>query len=143
MYCFTYVNNLNCIANELILWSDISSEHPIFITTVAQLTNKNLPLEMVEELNEINRIFSALKERAEALRERIGRNPYPSPQHSMEIRDLINRFLIHDRHFLEVLTRVRQIGKEDPVWQTLLEHISEEQTFMYETFCNIMQQVMG
>lgn len=141
MYCFTHANNLNCVFNELTLWSDISSEHPIFIQTVAQLTNKNLPPALVERLLEINRLFTQLKERVQDTRMEASLNPYMYPQHIMKIKRLINEFLLYDSRFLALLPEIQQIGQEDKVWQTLLEHITHEQRFMYELFCNLLRQL--
>lgn len=131
------VNNLNCVFNELILWSDISSEHPIFIKTVADLTKKNLPQELVNELMHINKVFSNLKTKAENLR----RGSNSMPNMVMGLRSLINEFCMHDMHFLNLLDRIKEFGKEDKVWQTLLNHITHEQRFMYELMGNMLMQL--
>ncbi|GAA0726982.1 hypothetical protein GCM10008905_24080 [Clostridium malenominatum] len=137
MYCYTLVNNLNCVFNELILWSDISSEHPIFIKTVADLTKKNLSTEIVNELMHINKVFSELKAKAEKLK----RGSNPMPYMVMGLRQLINEFCMHDMHFLSLLDKVKEYGKEDKIWQTLLEHITHEQRFMYELMGDLMTQI--
>lgn len=68
MYCYTLVNNLNCVFNELILWTDISSEHPIFIKTVADLTKKNLPKDIENKLMDTSKNFRNLNKKAMDLR---------------------------------------------------------------------------
>ncbi|MBU5485783.1 DUF2935 domain-containing protein [Clostridium sp. MSJ-11] len=137
MYCYTLVNNLNCVFNELILWSDISSEHPIFIKTLGELTKKDLPKDIVNQLMHINKVFSQLKTKVEELKKR----GCPIPYAVMELKKLINEFCMHDAHFLSLLEEVKKYGKKDKVWQTLLEHITHEQKFMYELMGNINMQL--
>lgn len=137
MYCFTYANNFNCIFNELLLWSEISSEHPIFIKTVASLTKKNLSKETLDKLDGINKMFSDLNSKVKT----VMKKPYLSyPIAYNEITKLINEFLLHDNHFLKLLPEVKAYGKEDKVWQELLAHITHEQKFMYELFNNLKMQ---
>jgi len=141
MYCYTYAQSVNCILNELLLWSAISSEHPVFIKTVAELTNKNLPQNLLKTLAEINEIFSNLKEKAEILQQEMMNNPYFYYAYAGKIRELAETFLMYDQRFLEVLPEVMQYGKDDRVWQELLEHINKEQSFMYQLFYNLLRQI--
>lgn len=141
LYCFTYLNNFTCAVNELILWSDISSEHPIFIKTVAELSKKNLPEDVLSKLMEVNKAFSELKSKAENLRGQMHFNPYNPYNYLPRIKELIKEFLIQDRYVFQVLDIVKQYGKEDKVWQTLLEHITEEQEFMYKLFTDLDNQL--
>ncbi|WP_035291010.1 DUF2935 domain-containing protein [Clostridium sp. KNHs214] len=137
MYCYTYANNLNCIFNEILLWSDISSEHPIFIRTVGELTKKNLPKEIIDNLMHVNKMFSMLKQKATILM----KTPFNYGTY-FKIKELLNEFLLHDMHFLELLPKIRSYGKEDKVWQTLLEHITHEQKFMYQLISNLNNQIV-
>ncbi|MGI6065701.1 MAG: DUF2935 domain-containing protein [Bacillota bacterium] len=141
MYCFTYAHNINCIFNELLLWSEISSEHPVFITTVADLTNKNLSAEIRAKLRDVTEMFSNFRDRVESARQDIYYSPYYYYSHVQSIRELIEEFLRHDSFFLAVLPEVKEYGKEDRVWQELLEHITKEQQFMYELFQNLRGQL--
>ncbi|MEL7566940.1 MAG: DUF2935 domain-containing protein [Dehalobacterium sp.] len=141
MYCYIYAQSINCILNELLLWSEISREHPVFIKTVAELTNKNLPQNLLKELAEINEIFSALKEKVEVLHQEMVNNPYFYYAYTGKIRELVETFLMYDQRFLEVLPEIMQYGKDDPVWQELLEHINKEQSFMYQLFYNLLGQI--
>lgn len=142
MYCFTYANGLNCILNELLLWTEISSEHPIFIKTVASLTNKNLSQGTLKNLMDVHNDFAELNKKVKAVRSNIQRNPYNFQAHSIQVRGLIKSFLIHDNHFLSILPEVKQYGKEDKVWQTLLNHITHEQRFMYELMTDLNRQLI-
>jgi hypothetical protein len=137
-YCYTYANNYKCILRELSLWSDISSDHPIFIKTVAKLTNKNLPKNIINGLNEINKEFSALNEKVNLLN---NEHNFNIQALHMEIKKLINEFLRNDEKFLKLLPEVKSYGKEDKVWQVLLNHITHEQRFMFELFTNLISQL--
>lgn len=142
MYCFIYANNINCILNELMLWTEITSEHPIFIITVAKLTNKNLSQDIVNGLMDINKKFSILNDKTNDMKKSIMMNPYTPHMFSRDIRELVSTFLIYDKQVLNFIPEIMQIGKDDKAWQELLEHIDHEQTFMYEAFTNILAQVV-
>jgi len=140
LYCYTYVSGINCVISELLLWTEISSEHPIFIQTVAKLTNKDLPKNLIDNLNNVNKIFKDLNEETKGLRDRAAFN-IMNPNYVQQVKRIINEFLRRDEYFLRVLKEVKSYSTEDKVWQTLLEHITEEQTFMYNTFCQMMNQL--
>lgn len=137
-YCHTYANNYKCILRELALWSGISSDHPIFIKTVAKLTNKNLPKKILNSLNEVSKEFSDLNEKVNELNKEHNFNIQAL---HMEIKKLINEFLLKDRKLLELLPQVKSYGKEDKIWQELLNHITHEQRFMFELFTNLISQL--
>lgn len=141
IYCYTLANNLNCVFNELMLWTDISSEHPIFIKTVAELTKKNLPKELKNGLMEVNKIFSNLNKQVMDLRKKAASNSLPLPNIIMELNRFLKEFFKYDTYFLQLLGEIMKHGKEDKVWQTLLHHITHEQKFMYELFQNIDKQI--
>lgn len=67
MFCYTVVSGIRCVLQELVMWSEISSEHPVFIKTVASLTNKRLPRELTAELDKVREEFSEIKEDAQEL----------------------------------------------------------------------------
>ncbi len=66
MFCYTEVSGIKCVLQELVMWSDISSEHPTFIKTVAGLTNKNLSSEIISELDRLRMQFKSLKDEAQS-----------------------------------------------------------------------------
>ena len=141
MYCFTYVNSFTCVLNELQLWSDVSSEHPIFVKTVAELTNKNLPEEILSKLTAVKKMFEDLQKEAEAVKKQMHFSPGNPYIHLTKIKDMVKRFIMQDRNAIQVYDQVKKYGKEDKVWQTLLEHILEEQEFMYKLFTDINNQL--
>lgn len=143
MYCYTVANSYMCVLRELLLWSEISSEHPIFIKTVANLTNKNLSKEIIENLENINEEFKKINEEVKSLLNQMNRIPIPSSIYSLAlmIKELIRKFYRYDRIFLDILKDVMEYGKEDKVWQTLLEHITQEQTYMARLVQTLYQQI--
>lgn len=142
MYCTPCVKNINCVLNELLLWSDISFEHPVFIDTVAKLTNKNLPKELINRLMEAHRIFTDINNKAKALKKSLYNFPRVPRTYIEELRKLIDEFLVHDVNFVRILDELKQYGKADEVWQTLLHHITNEQKFMYSTFTGLKNQLL-
>lgn len=140
MYCYTYVNNINCIVNELLLWSEISSEHPIFIKTVAELSKKNLSKDIIDKLMSINNMFTDLKTKVQGMQNPMYYrcNHY---QNYYNIKMFVKEFLLHDKHFLELLPKLTEYGKDDKVWQELINHIIHEQTFMKDLFFDVLRQL--
>lgn len=116
-------------------------EHPTFINTIAKLTNKNLPKELTNKLMEVHRNFLDINNRAKKLNERLLGYMRVSKNYIDELMGLIEEFLIHDVHFVRVLDELKQYGREDEVWQTLLHHITSEQKFMYATFISLKKQL--
>ncbi|WP_139905738.1 DUF2935 domain-containing protein [Clostridium thermarum] len=141
MYCFTYASSYDCIFNELLLWSEISSEHPVFIKTVADLSGINLPQDMENRLMNVNRDFSELKEKVLQTREVLTFNCYYRNDVGSETKKLIIEFIILDENFISLLAKVKTVVPEKKVWQMLLEHITEEQIFMKNIFENLKLQV--
>ncbi len=191
MFCYTVVSGIRCVLQELAMWSDISSEHPVFLQTVARLTNKNLSADIVAELNEVRRQFVELQREAgmlleempgmrmDAMAQQPGVQQLISPEDivppgapdssslyepiifppslhqadgqmdqtqvmhafSRRVLSLIDRFLRYDRRFLDLLRRVRQYGREDRVWQTLLTHFIQEQEYMLRLMRTLRSQI--
>lgn len=192
MFCYTEVSGIKCVLQELVMWSDISSEHPTFIKTVAGLTNKNLRTEIISELDRLQMQFKSLKDEAQSYLNQMMQTrldmvsaqkpmqpaivagelspvpvvphsayPYQTPiapvqyqqpyrqvpQTQMQpvfvgmVRRLLDRFLELDRMFLDLLKKVRKYGTEDKVWQTLLEHITHEQQYMYRLMNTLRSQL--
>lgn len=141
MYCYTQVNNLVCVFNELELWSSISSEHPIFIKTVGGLTNKNLPPNIIDKLLYINKIFTDLENQTLTFKKSMVPNPQMHYQYIKQLRTLVDVFLKNDEYVFTVLPEVKQYGLEDKTWQALLEHITHEQRFMYNLFTDLRDQL--
>ena len=128
MYCFTYASSYDCVFNELILWSDISSEHPIVAKTIAELSGKELPRDIEDALANVNRDFAEFKEKVIQTREQLVYNQYYRNDVGGELRKLISEFLIMDENFLKLIPELKKLAPEDKVWQTLMGHFIEEQT---------------
>ena len=92
MYCYTYVNQFSCIFNELQLWTHISSDHPNFLKTVANLSKVNLPKTAEVKLDEIQKMFSGLYNKVVYLKKAIDSNSTIYAQHIKDIQSLIDEF---------------------------------------------------
>lgn len=137
MYCYTMANNLGCILTELRLWSNTSKEHPTFILTIADLTNKDLSRDLEDDLRKLHDQFEMIEDKTMELQKNI-HNCYMVYN---QIPALIKKFLRYNHRFLRVLDQLQRYGKEDKVWQTLLEHIEDEQRYMEKTFKDILYQL--
>jgi len=138
MYCYTYMNQFTCVFNELQLWSHVSSDHPIFLKTVASLSNIKLPKPIVDGLNHIHNVFLKLYNNAVQLKKSAGTNP---AQYAMHIKRLIDEFIHLDTHALSFYPQLLTLAKGNKVWQELVRHIINEQAFMLELFKNLRQQI--
>ena len=141
MYCYTYINQFPCIFNELQLWSHISSDHPIFLKTVAALSDVNLPEDIEKNLEDIHKDFSSLFNKVVHLKRSVDGNPAQYFQHVIDTKALIDEFLCHDTHALSFYPHLISYGKENKAWQELVNHIIDEQTFMLELFKDLKQQI--
>jgi hypothetical protein len=141
MYCYTYVNQFACIFNELQLWSHISSDHPNFLKTVATLSNIKLPKATEDELDDIHKMFLNLYNNVIYLKKSVDGSPTLYAQHIIEIKKLIDEFLLHDTHALNFYPQLLTFGKENNAWKELVKHIINEQAFMFELFEDLKQQL--
>jgi hypothetical protein len=143
MYCHTHINQFSCVFNELQLWTHISSDHPNFLKTVANLSKVNLPKTAEDKLEDIQKKFSKLYNDIVHVKRTIIDNANPNlyGQHITEIKRLIDEFLLHDTHALSFYPQLLNFGKENHAWQELVKHIINEQTFMLELFEDLRQQI--
>lgn len=135
-----HTSSIKCIIEELILWSEISSEHPIFIKTLCNLTNKDLPEILNNNLTDTQKIFLDLVKKSRNLKQEEV-NPQLFVSSIVEIRNIIDVFLFNNRSFIEILLEIKQYEEEDSVWKELLCHIEHEQKFMQELFSNMKLEI--
>lgn len=141
MYCYTHINQFACVFNELQLWTHISEEHPSFLTTVASLSNVNLTKVMVDNLNDINKMFLELYNNVVYLKKSVEGSPTLYANHIIEIKNLIDQFILHDIHALNFYPQLLNVGTANKAWQELVKHIISEQTFMLELFKDLRKQL--
>lgn len=143
MYCYTMAYSLQCVLRELIMWTDISSEHPIFVKTVAKLSRKDLPKDISEELKKLSKSFETLNLKA---KEQLVDAQSMAAQPMMYVymnraKVLLNEFGRLNRIWIGLIKEIMKCGKEDKVWQTLLSHIEEEQAYMDRLFHTLYMQI--
>lgn len=141
MYCYTYVNQFACIFNELQLWTHISSDHPSFLKTVANLSNVNLPKDMEDKLDEVQKGFLNLYNNVIHLKKSVDATHALYNQHILSIKKLIDEFILHDTHALKLYPQLLGFGTENNAWKELVKHIINEQNFMLELFNDLKQQL--
>lgn len=142
MYCFAVVTGIKCVINELYMWTDISSEHPVFLKTVAELTDKSLTEEMVLRLDNMSKKFEELNKRVRHFyRQNYDEVHYTSPAVRRRAIDLCKQFMQLDREVLRLYDELKNIGLDDKIWQTLVEHIIHEQKYMFRLFHMLLNQI--
>lgn len=132
MYCYTYVNQYLCVFNELQLWTHVSNEHPVFLKTVARLSKIRIPKSVEEKLNNIHQEFMNLYQQSKMLNKE---------QHSLEVRRIIDKFLVLDRDAIEFYPELLNYGKDNEPWKELVHHIIMEQKFMYKLMSDLKKQI--
>ena len=140
MYCYTYIDQFPCIFNELQLWTHISSDHPNFLKTVATLSNVDLPKATEDALDDIHKMFLKLYNDVVSLKKSVEGSPLYA-QHIVELRKLIDEFILHDTHALYLYPQLLTFGVGNNAWKELVRHIISEQTFMLELFKDLRQQL--
>ncbi|PKM52024.1 MAG: hypothetical protein CVV02_03275 [Firmicutes bacterium HGW-Firmicutes-7] len=141
MYCYTYATELTCIFNELRLWSHISSDHPIFLKTVASLSKVDLPKEAVDNLDHIQKNFIELYKNVLTLKKSVDRTPKLNSKDIVSVKKAITDFILYDSKAISFYPQLLDIGKENMVWQELVKHIINEQAFMLDLFKDLKQQI--
>ena len=142
MYCVSIVTSIKCVISELNMWTEISCEHPVFLETVAKLTDKNLPQEIIMRLDNMNRDFGNLNGSVKRYYGQFNEiAQYMSPSVINITTKLCNRFLQLDREAISLLKDLKSYGTEDNIWQTLVEHITHEQKYMYRLFSSLLKQI--
>lgn len=140
MFCYTIAQNLNCILRELTLWSNISKEHPTFLLTVADLANITIPEEREEQLVRLHNSFGQIEQTAADLQRQMADGAFY--QVYPRLIRAIQEFLNLDLQFLQVLGNLLQESHPNPpVWQVLVTHIRDEQTYMYWLFQTLLSQI--
>lgn len=124
--------DLNTIAivtlDEMKLWAKNSKEHPIFIRKVADLTKKCLSSETISGLDKMNIEFAKIEVKAHDIQRTCHYDIIN------EIKKLILRYLAVNKEFVSLLEKTKSVGKDDLVWQLLLQHIIEEQQYTGSLF---------
>ncbi|MGE5627276.1 MAG: DUF2935 domain-containing protein [Solirubrobacterales bacterium] len=132
MYCYTYVNQYNCVFNEIQLWSHISSDHPIFFKTVASLSKIELPEAVEDKLLNIHNGFMKIYKQS----------IYMKKNHlSSGVKNLLKEFINLDTYVLSFYPQLIEYGKGNDAWSELVNHIISEQKFMYELICDLIKQI--
>lgn len=144
MFCYTYLTNLECGLRELIFAARLSSEHPIFLQNVANCLGINLPPGIVAGLNRLSQCFGDVVREASRLLDMVahhrGNRMYADPLAQATAR-VMQQFLQYDQEFIALLQQLMTYGQDQPVWQTLVRHIYDEQVYLYNLIHTLQQQI--
>ncbi|MEW6695815.1 MAG: DUF2935 domain-containing protein [Bacillota bacterium] len=144
MYCYTYLTNLECGLRELIFAARLSSEHPVFLQKVANCLGIDLAPGIVAGLNRLSRCFGDVVREAGCLLEMAAHHRddrmYVDPLAQATAR-VMQQFLQYDQEFITLLQQLMTCGQDQPVWQTLVRHIYDEQVYLYNLIHTLQQQI--
>lgn len=132
MYCYTYVNQYNCIFNEIQLWSHVSSDHPIFLKTVANLSKIEIPKTVEDNLLNIHNGFMKLYKQSLCMKKN---------QQSAGIKGVLKEFINLDTYVLAFYPQLIELGRGNRAWSELVNHIISEQKFMYQLINDLIKQI--
>ncbi|AGL01081.1 DUF2935 domain-containing protein [Desulfoscipio gibsoniae] len=141
MYCYTYLPSLECGLRELILWSEISSQHPVFFINVAQCLNLNLTPQIVADLNRMKNCFNSINNEARPLLSLLTYQNHIDYSLAHSTSQLMQQFLHYDQELLAFIQHLKAYGQNQPVWQTLVSHIENEQIYMYRLISTLREQI--
>lgn len=143
MYCYTVINDLKCVLSELEMWSTGSVEHHTFILKFADYTNKRLNHSLIDEIEESKQYFKDLNEEVYELIDEHDKTkpPYQYQTIVRPIRLLIQKFIKYDKNFLSILDALKMIGTRDNIWQSLIDHIIDEQRYTFSLMKNFKDQL--
>lgn len=141
MFCYTVACSIECVVQELLLWSRISGEHPTFLLTVARLTGKRLSRSIVDELKKADRGFKESHDCVKSIADMICGEAKDIQDDRADIKVCMRKFLSVDKDFIETLIKLKEYGKKDSVWQALIEHIEKEQRYMYRLVETLLMQI--
>ena len=94
----------------------------------------------MDELNGIHKVFLGLYNNVVHFKKLVGANPTLYPQHITSIKRAIDEFLIYDSQALSVYPKLLIFGAENNSWKELVNHIINEQAFMFELMKDLRQQ---
>ncbi|SHJ70246.1 DUF2935 domain-containing protein [Paramaledivibacter caminithermalis] len=143
MYCYTIINNLKCVLSELETWSKDSMEHHTFILKFADCRNIRLGYNLTNEIRESRRYFKEFNEEInDVIAEYESISSYNHYAKLLrEIKRLLQRFIKYDKKFLSILKDLQTIGRRDNIWQTLIDHIFDEQKYSFRLMKNLKRQL--
>lgn len=143
VYCYTIINNLNCVLTELDFWSKASKEHHTFILKFADCRNIRLSHDLITEIKKSRQCFKELNEEINDIIAECEKGALQNYYQKLvrEIIHLLQKFIKCDKKFIAILKELQTISKRDDIWQTLIEHIIHEQKYSFRLMKNFKKQL--
>lgn len=125
------------------MWSKDSMQHHIFILQFADCRNKRLGYDLTQEIRKSEESFKELNEEVNDVIAEYEKNTSPNYYQKLvrEIKRLLQKFIKCDKKFLAILKDLQTIGKRDDIWQTLIDHIIDEQKYSFRLMKNFKKQL--
>lgn len=125
------------------MWSKDSMQHHIFILQFADCRNKRLGYNLVEEIRKSQESFEELNEEVNDVLAEYEKNTSPNYYQRLikDIKHLLQKYIKYDKRFLAILKDLQEIGQRDDIWQTLIDHIIDEQKYSFRLMKNFKAQL--
>ena len=112
---------------EISFWSNIQYEHTIILTE----NIPNMPASLKRDLLQMRKEWKGIHQRAETLRDQIGSRYRPMPLQVWrdEVAKLVKESQKLNKQFINTLTELAKITRNNETIQLLLHHIYEESQY--------------
>jgi hypothetical protein len=141
LFCYTLANSIECVLRELIMWSEISSEHPVVLFNIARFSRIKLGQRAIELLKKANQEFVSIMNTTRDILEQVKGTKEKPQLVTQRLIKCIGDFLRADSDFINTLIGLKEYGNGDDLWITIVEHIEEEQRYMHRLMETLMVQV--
>lgn len=117
----------------------ISSDHSVFLQSVAGLARLPLTPTDIELLKEYQSKFDKLEHEATMIVDQLHLPDAITPQHMDLVMDLANRFLVLNEQWISFIETLRRYAPNNFVWQELISHMQREGRHMGENIRHHMR----
>lgn len=119
------------ILSQIIFWCEISKEHPVVILKFVELTDKKMPNALTNKVMLFSERFARIQSEALVVSKAVEReyDEENRERYQQRIMPILYDFLSLNPLWIRTIQRVSEFGKDDEVFQTLLEHITQEQMY--------------
>ncbi len=123
--------------DQIIFWTEISKEHPLVVVKFAELSNISLPPTLATENLRYADRFEDIQNQARIIETTLeGQDDedwrgYEQRAWTQEIDRLVRRFVTTNRQWIGILNENARYGYSDPIFQTLMQHMIDEQTYAH------------
>ena len=142
MYCYSIAANASCVLKELSSWTQISSEHALFVKKLSDLTKTKLLMEEEQNLRLTYMQFTCLSKQVKRCQRELTNFPVISYPHTLRYAvPMLKRFLKLNSSAIKLYERIRACAPADKDFLRFVKHIEEEHRYMYRLTRAYLEQL--